>query len=83
MTPSNYADAPPLLTDADVLLRVEQLIGPAAAERRLWIMWVDGDGRVQADDRAWAEAMAATCERAETWMRGSFLSTRGGVRRLR
>ncbi|MDQ3273873.1 MAG: hypothetical protein M3Q39_02285 [Actinomycetota bacterium] len=42
---TNFAAAPPLMTDADVLVRVEQLVGPAAADRRLWIMWVDGDGR--------------------------------------
>ena len=42
---TNFAEAPPLLTDADVLVRVEQLVGPAAADRRLWIMWVDGDGQ--------------------------------------
>ncbi|HYZ08830.1 MAG TPA: hypothetical protein VE709_09710 [Pseudonocardiaceae bacterium] len=33
------------MTDADVLARVEQLVGPAATDHRLWIMWVDGDGR--------------------------------------
>ncbi|MHA6625754.1 hypothetical protein ACU61A_10015 [Pseudonocardia sichuanensis] len=45
MTLPNPADAPLLLTDADVLQRVEQLVGPAAAARQLWIMFVDGDGR--------------------------------------
>lgn len=39
------ADAPLLLTDSDVLERVEQLVGPATAARQLWIMFVDGDGR--------------------------------------
>ncbi len=45
MTTPNFAEAPPLFTDADVLLRVEQLVGPAVAGRRLWIMLVDGDNR--------------------------------------
>ena len=45
MTPPNFADAPPLLTDADVHARVEKLVGHAAVVRQLWIMWVDGDGR--------------------------------------
>jgi hypothetical protein len=45
MTLPNPADAPLLLTDADVLHRVEQLVGRAAAARQLWIMFVDGDGR--------------------------------------
>jgi hypothetical protein len=45
MTIPNPADAPPLLTDADVLQRVEQLVGRAAVARQLWIMFVDGDGR--------------------------------------
>ncbi|MGI9002406.1 MAG: hypothetical protein ACR2GH_12165 [Pseudonocardia sp.] len=45
MTIPNSADAPPLLTDADVLHRVEQLVGPAVAIRQLWIMFVDGDGQ--------------------------------------
>ncbi|MQA13092.1 MAG: hypothetical protein GEV09_02690 [Pseudonocardiaceae bacterium] len=137
MTTPNFADAPPLLTDADVVLRVEQLVGPAAADRTLWIMWVDGDGRqapvvmpvedlprrpesdmldglaavlgglrdelvtdlgsgsviltlerlgpdrVSPDDRTWVDALATSCERAEMGLRGVFLSTRGGVRRMR
>lgn len=137
MTTPNFADAPPLLTDTDVLLRVEQLVGPAVADSTLWIMWVDGDGRqapvvmpvdelprrpepaqldglttvlgelrddfrtdmgagsviftlerlgpavVQPQDRLWADALAGACERAEMGLRGVFLSTRRGVRRLR
>jgi len=45
MTIPNPATAPPLHTDADVLLRVQQLVGPAIAARQLWVMFVDGDGR--------------------------------------
>jgi hypothetical protein len=45
MTIPNPTDAPPLHTDADVLRRVEQLVGPATAGRQLWIMFLDGDGR--------------------------------------
>lgn len=45
MTTPNFADAAPLLTPDDVLQRVEDLVGTAAADRTLWIMWVDGDGR--------------------------------------
>ena len=134
---TNSAAAPPLLTDADVLVHVEQLVGPAAVDRRLWIIWVDADGRqapvvvpvddiprhldlsqldgltevlsrlrdelttesgpcsvvftlerlgvdgVLPGDRTWATALAAACERSGTPLRGTFLTTRGGVRRLR
>ena len=134
---TNFAEAPPLMTDAAVLVRVERLVGPAAADRRLWIMWVDGDGRqapvvvpidgiprhpdpsqldglaevlaglrnelttelgpcsviltlerlgldgVLPGDHTWAAALAEVCERAGTPLRGTFLATRGGVRRLR
>ena len=45
MTIPDPATAPLLLTDADVLERVEQLVGPATVARQLWIMFVDGDGR--------------------------------------
>jgi hypothetical protein len=45
MTLPNPADAPLLLTDADVLHRVRQLVGTATATRQLWVMFVDGDGR--------------------------------------
>jgi hypothetical protein len=45
MTIPNPATAPLLLTDADVLERVELLVGRATAARQLWIMFVDGDGR--------------------------------------
>jgi hypothetical protein len=45
MTIPNPANAPLLLTDSDVLQRVEQLVGRATATRQLWIMFVDGDGR--------------------------------------
>jgi hypothetical protein len=41
----NAADAPLLLTDADVLRRVTDLIGTASAVRRLWLMFVDGNCR--------------------------------------
>ncbi len=37
-------DLPPLKTDEEVLDRVRMLIGPASAER-LWLMFVDRDGR--------------------------------------
>jgi hypothetical protein len=29
---TNFAEAPPLMTDADVLARVEQLVGPNAPD---------------------------------------------------
>jgi hypothetical protein len=45
MTIPNPANAPLLLTDSDLLERVEQLVGRAAVARQLWIMFVDGDGR--------------------------------------
>lgn len=45
MSIPNAADAPLLRTDADVLRRVTDLIGTASVVRRLWVMFVDGDGR--------------------------------------
>ncbi|MFD1522735.1 hypothetical protein [Pseudonocardia yunnanensis] len=41
----NAADAPLLVTDADVLRRVTDLVGTAAVVRQLWMMFVDGDCR--------------------------------------
>jgi hypothetical protein len=45
MSKPSFSTAPPLTTDDAVLERVEQLIGPAAVPRRLWLMFVDGDRR--------------------------------------
>jgi len=45
MTIPNPANAPLLRTDADVLQRVEQLVGRASVARQLWVMFVDGDGK--------------------------------------
>jgi hypothetical protein len=45
MSIPNPANAPLLITDADVLQRVEQLVGRATVARQLWVMFVDGDGR--------------------------------------
>ncbi len=128
-------DLPPLHTDDDVLARVRDLVGSAIVDRRLWLMFVDGDGRqapvvmpidsvpavpdpglmgglgevlagflpdlatdragsviltyerlgpdeVLAIDVAWADALRRTCRGAGVEVRGLFLSTRGGVRRL-
>ncbi|MEJ2871291.1 hypothetical protein WCD74_26275 [Actinomycetospora sp. OC33-EN08] len=38
-------DLPPLLTDDDVLDRVESLVGSARQDRTLWLLPVDGDRR--------------------------------------
>ncbi|GAA1229040.1 hypothetical protein GCM10009608_76290 [Pseudonocardia alaniniphila] len=132
----NAADAPLLLTDADVLRRVTDLVGTAAVVRQLWVMFVDGDCRqtpvvmpisdlpehpesgpldslavvlaglreelttdlgpgsviltlerrgpdaVLPADREWRRALTLTCERAEMGLRGLFLSTDAGVRRI-
>lgn len=43
-TPPRFDTAPPLRTDADVLRRVRELVGPALGDR-LWLMFVDGDDR--------------------------------------
>lgn len=45
MSLPHSADAPVLNTDADVLRRVQQLVGTASTDRQLWIMLVNGDGR--------------------------------------
>ena len=135
--PPSPDGAPLLLTDADVLDRVRQLVGPAVTDRQLWLLFVDGDGRqspvvvpvagiperpnpgglagldavlaqVRDDlatdlgagsvvlalerlgpdatlpgDRDWARVLTDCCTGAEIELRGIFLSTRGGVRRLR
>lgn len=39
------ATAAPLLTDHDVLRRVEALVGPATRDGTLWLLFVDGDHR--------------------------------------
>lgn len=128
-------DLPPLPTDDDGLARVRDLVGAAIVDRRLWLMFVDGDGRqapvlmpvdgmpavpdpeavrglaevlrgiepdlatdragsviltyerlgpeeVLADDVAWADVLRGACRAAGVELRGLFLSTRGGVRRL-
>ncbi len=136
MTIPNPTDAPTLLTDADVLARVSELVGRACVDRRLWLMFVDGDGRqtpvvmpvsaiphrplphlldgltavlrgLRHDlttglgpgsviltlerrgpveptprDRAWSAALVRTCRTAEIGLRGVFLSSDEGVRRL-
>jgi len=45
MTIPHPTEAPALLTDADMLARVRQLVGTAVTDRQLWIMFVDRDGR--------------------------------------
>lgn len=46
MTPMPHIDdAPPLLTDDDVLDRVTALVGPALTARQLWLLFLDGDRR--------------------------------------
>lgn len=136
MTIPPPTEAPLLLTDADALARVRQLVGPAITDRQLWILFGDGDGRqapvvvpvsdiperpdpgglagldavlaqVGGDlatdlgpgsvvlalerlgpdmtlprDRDWAQALTDCCIGAGVELRGIFLSTRGGVRRL-
>jgi hypothetical protein len=41
----SFPDAPPLRTDAEVLERVEQLLGRASSPSTLWVLLVDGDDR--------------------------------------
>lgn len=136
MTIPDSADAPLLLTDADVLARVQALVGRAITDRQLWIMFVDGDNRqapvvmpvsdmprhpptglldglagvlrgvygdlatdlgpgsviltlerrgpahTHPQDRAWAEALVRTCRSIDVGLRGVFLSSDTGVRRL-
>lgn len=43
--PLSPTNAPPLLTDDDVAHRVASLVGTAARDRTLWLLFVDGDGR--------------------------------------
>lgn len=44
MTTPHISELPALHTDAEVHERVSMLVGAAAADRQLWIMFVDGDG---------------------------------------
>lgn len=136
MTIPHSADAPLLLTDADVLARVQALVGRACTDRQLWIMFVDGDNRqapvvmpvsdmprhpptglldglagvlrgvygnlttdlgpgsviltlerrgpahTHPQDRVWTEALVRTCRSIDVGLRGVFLSSDVGVRRL-
>ncbi|MGI5129724.1 hypothetical protein ACQEVB_23150 [Pseudonocardia sp. CA-107938] len=127
-----HSDLPALRVDDDGLDRVRELVGNAAAQRRLWLMFVDGDGlqspvvmpvddlppaptpaligglqhvltglrdhlaggsvlltlerhgpdEVLAADLAWAAALRTACGGAGVAVRGTFLSTPEGVRRL-
>ena len=45
MTPPSPTTAPPLRTDDDVDRRVAALVGPAARDDTLWLLFVDGDDR--------------------------------------
>ena len=45
MTGTSPATAPPLRTDDDVARRVATLIGRAARDDTLWLLFVDGDDR--------------------------------------
>ena len=44
--------------------------------------WRSGTDDVLPLDRAWAAALAEACRSAEVTLRGVYLSTPGGVRRL-
>ena len=44
-TVPHHRDLPPLLTDADVLARVEMFVGSATGDRTLWLFLIDGDRR--------------------------------------
>jgi len=129
MTDLSPATAAPLRTDDDVARRVADLIGCAARDDTLWLLFVDGDDRqspvlvpfeelpgspdrrtvaalgqviqgvlpnltteggagsvvfvrerlgpddVVPDDRAWAEALTATCRHRGIRVRGVHLSS--------
>jgi hypothetical protein len=45
MTGISPETAPPLRTDDDVAHRVAALVGPAARDDTLWLLFVDGDDR--------------------------------------
>jgi hypothetical protein len=135
MTTSSFTSRP-LLTDADVLRRVREIVGEAIVDARLWLFLVDGDGvqlptlipiddvprrpdgtglpglgavlegiadqlvtdigpgsvvltlerlgpgATVPDDRAWAAALTHTCAGAGMSLRGVFLATTAGIRRL-
>lgn len=131
MTTPHPVHVPRLRTDADLLARVERLVGRATADRRLWIVLDDGDGgaeppvlvpvtdlplrpgpavlravtavltglcagtgrvvltleragpdRVLPADHDWARALAGACRHAGVRLRGVYLSSSGGVRRM-
>lgn len=133
---SSPAASPALLTDADVLQRVHDLVRHAIVDGRLWLFFVDGDGEqvptvvpiddlpplphedllpnlgavlrgvadglvtelgpgsvvcilerlgpetTGAADRAWASALVRTCHEVDVGLRGVFLASSAGVRRL-
>jgi hypothetical protein len=136
MTIPSFTDAPSLRTDADVLARVNALVGPACAGRQLWVMLVDGDDRqlptvlpiagiprspdrrglhalerlvdglrdqlatdrgpgsvvftlertgvdaIMPADREWSDALRVACAHRQVALRGVFLSSDSGVRRM-
>lgn len=130
-----HSDLPLLRPTDDGFTRVRDLVGRAIVDRRLWLMFVDGDGRqspvlipiddlpfapepplmnglehvlgglrdqlaterdgsvmltlerrgpdeVLAADVVWAVALRSACRGAGVDVRGMFLSTPGGVRRM-
>jgi hypothetical protein len=130
-----HSDLPLLHTADDGYTRVRDLVGNAIVDRRLWLMFVDGDGwqspvvmpiddlplapepalmqglehvlgglrdqlatdragsvmltlerrgpdDVLAADVAWAVALRSACRGAGVDVRGMFLSTPDGVRRM-
>jgi hypothetical protein len=136
MTIPSPTEAPLLRTDADVLARVNALVGPACTGRQLWVMLVDGDDRqlpavlpvagvprtpdqrglhalerlidglreelrtdrgpgsvifaleragidaILPPDREWSNALQVLCADRQVALRGVFLSTDSGVRRM-
>jgi hypothetical protein len=47
MTTPRISEMPILRTESEVLQRVSDIVGAATTDRRLWIMFLDGDGGVE------------------------------------
>ncbi|MDN5861120.1 MAG: hypothetical protein L0H84_21155 [Pseudonocardia sp.] len=73
---THHTDLPPLQVDDDGLARVRELVGCAVVDRRLWLMFFDGDGR-QSPVLMPVDDMPAAPEPALTRGLGQVL---GGIR---
>jgi protein gp37 len=78
-------DLPPLTSDEDVLARIDAVVGPAGAQR-LWLLFVNGDGRqspavvpISGLPRSPDRRRLDSLERILTGLEGELRADRGAV----